>query len=399
MALVHSSIHKLGSIITRVNVRCFSTPVIKQQVKKVDEKNIKKSVFLSQSKDIYTNLALEDWLYKNFDFTNHHVLMLWKNDPCVVIGRHQNPWLEANIPELSHITDNGVKLARRNSGGGTVYHDPGNLNMTFFTAKEQYNRKYNLEVISRSIFREYGLKVEINPREDLVIREFKQVSGTAAKIGRPSAYHHCTLLVNANKVDLSQALHKQDVNIKTNATQSVKSKIMNLCEENPHINVDKLGTAVGWEFMRTTAITLQDGGMELANQQWGFHKVNPTEQWYPGISEIRDQLQGWEWCYGKTPKFTVSRSFAVPDRLTCSGPEDLKITLTVESGLIADVSLYVPPGLSSSGFAGEANVITHLKGQRFEEEVFNNLELSLGGLVNDRDKFVTECLKQVVTSV
>lgn len=134
---------------------------------------IKKSVFISQSKDIYTNLAIEDWLYHNFDLKNHHILMLWQSDPCVVIGRHQNPWLEANIPELPNITDHGVSLARRNSGGGTVYHDNGNLNMTFFTPKERYNLKHNLEIISRSLFRNYNLKLNISERNDLTFSDYK----------------------------------------------------------------------------------------------------------------------------------------------------------------------------------------------------------------------------------
>lgn len=135
--------------------------------------HIQKSVFISQSNDIFQNLALEDWLYRNFNFNNHHVLMLWQNNPCVVIGRHQNPWWEANVANLKNITENGVQLARRNSGGGTVYHDKGNLNLTFFTPRECYDRKYNLEIIKRAVFREFGLKIDISPREDLVIRNSK----------------------------------------------------------------------------------------------------------------------------------------------------------------------------------------------------------------------------------
>lgn len=145
---------------------------------------IKKSVFISQSKDIYSNLAIEDWLYHNFDFKNHHILMLWQSDPCVVIGRHQNPWLEANIPELPNITEGGVKLARRNSGGGTVYHDNGNLNLTFFTPRERYNLKYNLEIICRSLFRNYDLKLDITPRNDLVLRDYKVHLKTATMFVR-----------------------------------------------------------------------------------------------------------------------------------------------------------------------------------------------------------------------
>lgn len=69
-----------------------SSPATKKnRIKDIPDEEIKKSVFISQSHDIFTNLAFEDWLYRNFDFTKHHVLMLWSNDPCVVVGRHQNP--------------------------------------------------------------------------------------------------------------------------------------------------------------------------------------------------------------------------------------------------------------------------------------------------------------------
>lgn len=77
--------------------------------------------------------------------------------------------------------------------------------------------------------------------------------------------------------------------------------------------------------------------------------------------------------------------------------------MNVEQGRISDVTLYVPPGLSSTGFSGEAKVITSLKGHKFTEDAINSLEWSLSGseygLVDDRDKFVTECVRQVMTSV
>lgn len=167
-----SVIHK-GNI-TRVFLRNLikNTRFISNQyVNNVPEEEIKKSVFISQSTDIHRNLALEDWFYKNFNFQNHHLLLLWKSDPCVVIGRHQNPWIEANI---NAIENNDIKLARRNSGGGTVYHDFGNLNLSFFTPKERYNRKYNLDIITRAIFREWGLKTTVNKKDDIVVQnEFK----------------------------------------------------------------------------------------------------------------------------------------------------------------------------------------------------------------------------------
>lgn len=127
---------------------------------------IKKSVFISQSYDVFTNLALEDWIYRNYDLTNHHILMLWANDPCVVVGRHQNPFSEANV---SNLLSKGVELARRNSGGGAVFHDRGNLNCTFFTNRDRYNRGYNLNILTRALFREFAIKTEVSDRDDITL--------------------------------------------------------------------------------------------------------------------------------------------------------------------------------------------------------------------------------------
>ena len=87
----------------------------------------KKVVYVSSSKNIFENLALEQWLYENVDMTDTDYLLLWRNGPAVVIGRHQNPWLECNVQEVAN---RGASLARRNSGGGTVYHDEGNTYRT-----------------------------------------------------------------------------------------------------------------------------------------------------------------------------------------------------------------------------------------------------------------------------
>jgi len=122
---------------------------------------------------VFVNLALEHWLYRNFDFSKHHILLFWRNDPCVVFGRHQNPWLECNV-QASEKT--GIALARRNSGGGTVYHDNGNLNLTFFTPRERYNRRYNLNIITNALFRQWGLKSVINKREDILVNDDCKVS-------------------------------------------------------------------------------------------------------------------------------------------------------------------------------------------------------------------------------
>lgn len=296
---------------------------------------IKKSVFISQSYDIFTNLALEDWLYKNFDFKNHHLLMLWANDPCVVIGRHQNPFIEANI---SNLLRSGVTLARRNSGGGAVYHDRGNLNCTFFTPRERYNRKYNLNIITRALFREWGIKADISKRDDIMLLD-KKISGTAAKLGQPNAYHHCTLLVNSNKLHLSDALVKDEANIVTKATASVRSPIRNLVDVNKTVNVPQLLSAIGYEFLRTSAVELSDGGRDQAMKQRGFQLINPTEKWFPGITEIREMFASWDWCIGKTPNFTVQKEVQLKDD---DKEHKVLLKLEVEKGIISEITLTLP---------------------------------------------------------
>ncbi|XP_076654703.1 lipoyltransferase 1 isoform X1 [Halictus rubicundus] len=340
-------------------------------------KSIKKSVFISQSTDVFTNLALEDWFYRNDNFATHHMLLLWRNDPCVVIGRHQNPWVEHNA-QLAE--KRGIVLARRNSGGGTVYHDTGNLNLTFFTPRERYNRKYNLGIITRALYREWGVKADINKREDIVVEgNYKvsfNVSGTAAKLGRPNAYHHCTLLVNVNKSALSLALETKQNGIETNATVSTRSPVKNLIDVNSHICMDKLINAIGWEYLRTKPLVLEDGGQDFIQQQKGFQFINPTEDWFPGLNELVSEFRSWDWNYGKTPEFSVTREL---DLVTQdSKVHRFELTLEIRSGIIEEIKMRLPAGMVSNNFNQDASVISNLRGTRYDHEITENIITAIG---------------------
>lgn len=335
-----------------------------------DSVDIKKSVFISQSNDIYTNLALEDWIYTNFNLANHHILMMWSNNPSVVIGRHQNPFTEM---DMKYLKDNNIEYARRNSGGGTVFHDRGNLNCTFFTPRDRYNRKYNLNLITRALYREWGIKADIRTPSDDIILQGKKISGTAAKLGRLNAYHHCTLLVNSEKTHLKSALATTETFIKSNATKSVPSPIKNICEANRHVNISQLLSAIGYEFLRTSATELNDGGRELLMQQRGFQLINPTEKWFPGIEEIREQFYSWDWRFAKTPNFTVEKNLKLkPDY-------DVKVKLTVQKGLISDMCLVLPN-------AEEISVVSNQIGREYSEASLGNIELSLNNASADNVK-------------
>ena len=67
--------------------------------------------------DAWFNLAAEEYLLKNF---SDDIFMLWQNEPSVIIGKHQNVWDEIN---RNYIQEKHIKVVRRYSGGGAVYHD------------------------------------------------------------------------------------------------------------------------------------------------------------------------------------------------------------------------------------------------------------------------------------
>ncbi|KAL1492718.1 hypothetical protein ABEB36_010933 [Hypothenemus hampei] len=395
MALVQRPCTRLGFLFPRLNLRAFS------KTESLKEDDIKKSVFISQSNDIYTNLALEEWLFKNFNFKQHHLLLLCQNNPSVVIGKHQNPWSETNFSDANNLERKGVKLARRSSGGGASYHDKGSLSMSFFSPRERHNSRYNMEIVARSVFREFGCEISVNPEEELVLRHNKPISSKAAKLGRDNSYYNLSLMIRTNKVNRNMALQKQDFALNTKArVLPTTSKVMNLCEETPEISVAAAMKAIGWEFLRTKALTIKDGGMELAFKQKGFHLINPTDKWFPGLNEIRNTYASWEWCFGQTPQFKIVRSFTVPVDLlhgNSGSSATLNITISVENGLISDITVFVPYGFKSFGFTGEAKVIHNLKGKRFSLQAFEELESSLDCLLDEKDKFVTECVKQVMS--
>ncbi|XP_076674957.1 lipoyltransferase 1 isoform X3 [Andrena cerasifolii] len=334
-------------IVVERRVRCsglsrvarFSTSFKEKQGDPND--SIKKSVFISQSTNVFTNLALEDWLYRHYNFTNHHVLLLWRNDPCVVIGRHQNPWIEHNA-QLAE--KRSIALVRRNSGGGTVYHDNGNLNLSFFTPRERYDRKYNLGIITRALYREWGVKADINKREDIVVEgEFK---------------------VSFNN------------GVETNATESTRSPIKNLIDVNSHICMDKLIDAIGWEYLRTKALVLEDGGQDLIQRQKGFQFINPTEDWFPGLNELISTFRSWEWNYGKTPKFRVTRVLDVLGQNEKF--HQFNLVLEIQDGVIEEIKMRLPAGLISNDFNEDASVISDLRGTRYDYEVTENIIAAIG---------------------
>lgn len=316
----------------------------------------KRTVFISQSCDVFSNLALEDWLYKNWSFERRNVLLLWRNSPCVVIGRHQNPQVEAN---LSYLESAGVPLARRGSGGGAVYHDHGNLNCTFFTTRDRYDRHSNLELICRALNQDFGIQAHPNSRDDIVIDHDHKVSGSAAKLGRTTAYHHCTLLVNTDRHQLKLSLNG-DKSIKSKATASVPAHVMNLSEMKTDISVEKVLTSVGRAFLGHQ--------QQLAN---GFTLVNPTDDWFPGLGELEAVLRSSRWLEGQTPRCTITRRVPIPQGLLPNTSNtSLAVTVQAYHGLVEEVTME-DDGMKEGVAELLQDIGAGLKGAPYTPDTFN----------------------------
>uniref|UniRef100_A0A0R3RWR0 BPL/LPL catalytic domain-containing protein n=1 Tax=Elaeophora elaphi TaxID=1147741 RepID=A0A0R3RWR0_9BILA len=252
-------------------------------------------VFISRSQNIFENLAFEEWLLRNYkpDEGNESMLM-WSNKPAVVIGRHQNPWLEA---DLNYLKSSNIELARRHSGGGAVYHDLGNLNISILTSQRRHDRRRNLRMIAEALSQEFNIKVEPNDRDDLWLQPGRRkISGTAARIVRQVAYHHLTLLVNIDVDVLKRSLLSPfRETILTNATRSVRAPAVGyLAQEIPNVTVEKVQNVITESFKKQylhTEVIILSSVM--------------NDQQFLGVLECEKELRNWEWIYGRTPQFTL----------------------------------------------------------------------------------------------
>ena len=174
--------------------------------------------------DPYFNLTLEEYILKEFD---EDCFMLWQNEPCVVIGKNQNPLAEIN---LEFAEKNNIKVARRLSGGGAVYHDLGNLNFTFIINDTQNclrnYRKFTMPIVD--VLTNLGVKAEWSERNDLIINGLK-FSGNAQYKCKNRLLHHGTILFSSSLNNVRAAL-KADNSINGRWVKSIPSSITNVQE-------------------------------------------------------------------------------------------------------------------------------------------------------------------------
>ncbi|HOW31287.1 MAG TPA: lipoate--protein ligase family protein, partial [Bacteroidales bacterium] len=228
----------------------------------------------------YFNLAAEEYLLRQGP---GDMFMLWQNEPCVVIGKHQNAFAEINY---RYCRDEKIPVIRRISGGGAVYHGPGNINFSFIKTVEKENAvdfsrflKPMMETFAR-----LGLAVTSGKRNDLYIHGLK-FSGNAEHVYRDKVLHHGTILFDANLDVLNLALTPSGKIFTDKAVKSVRSKVTNLKPYLPDIEtIDEF-----------TTLLIQSAGQSIPELQpfslsdSDIHNIN---------SLATEKYSTWDWNFG-----------------------------------------------------------------------------------------------------
>jgi|LSQX01.3.fsa_nt_gb lipoate-protein ligase A len=198
--------------------------------------HMKNAIYVAESHDCAANLAGEAYLL-TLDYD--HVLYLWENDPCIVIGRFQNPFSECNLQKME---EKQVQLVRRHSGGGAVYHDRGNLCFTLIGNKETSSKEENFSFLLDALS-SLGITCELSGRNDILFQG-KKVSGNAFQTTANKFCHHGTLLIRSDLSVMSQYLTPSSTKLASKAVKSVASRVGNLAEARDDISSDLVQQAL-----------------------------------------------------------------------------------------------------------------------------------------------------------
>ena len=268
-------------------------------------------VYESPDTNPYRNIAVEKYLLENVE-TGSCILYLWQNRHTVVIGRNQNAWSECRT---SLLEEEGGFLARRLSGGGAVFHDMGNLNFTFLVPDEDYDVDKQLSVIMQACA-QLGISVEKSGRNDL-LADGQKFSGNAFYHAQGKAYHHGTLLVDADMNNLGRYLTPSKAKLEAKGVKSVRSRVTNLNTLCPGLTIDELKKQLTIAFGKVYSCEPKPLNLEASAQ----------------IDADMAMLGSWDWLYGKQMPFSFS----------CEARFDwgcVQLQLQIESGKIIYAEVY-----------------------------------------------------------
>lgn len=192
----------------------------------------------SDLSDPYVNLARERCLFEQAQ-ENETVLFLWQNADTIVIGRNQDVYAECRAEEFRQ---NGGKIARRCSGGGAVYQDLGNLNVSVI-GKKSFLCAGNYRELVIQALRFCDIPVEYNGRNDLLAYG-KKFSGSACYDNGEAFCCHGTILIHTDTERMAHYLTPNSGKLARNGVKSVGARVGNLSELKPGLTVKKICDAL-----------------------------------------------------------------------------------------------------------------------------------------------------------
>lgn len=289
------------------------------------------------------NLAAEEYLLEN---SGEDVFMLWRNSPSVIIGKNQNAFAEI---DQGYAENHGIKIVRRLTGGGAVFHDPGNVNFTFI-ARAPEEPVIDFATFTEPIIRVLsglGIKAELSGRNDIMADGCK-ISGNAQCVYRRSdgermLLHHGTLLYDADMSALVGVLRVNDDKLRSKGIKSVASRVS---------NIKSLGG------LEMTSVEFTEYILAEAERRFGAVSAPLTEEEKKEIEKLAlDKYSTWEWNYGKSPEICEMRRRRFPWGT-------LEIGYKVDHGVVAQCTV-------SGDFFGTEDVSVlegALVGARFSSE-------------------------------
>lgn len=262
--------------------------------------------------DPYFNLATEEYL---LDKVEDDIFMLWRNEPSVIVGRFQNSLAEIN---LDFVNNKEIKVVRRLTGGGAVFHDLGNLNFTFIESNSHGDfRSFTQPILE--MLQSLGVDARFEGRNDLMINGQK-FSGNAQCKHNKRTMHHGTLLFSTEMNDMSEALKVNPLKFEDKAVKSVRKRVTNISS---HLA----------EPMTVMQFTQQL--MEYVMQNKSNAQQSPlTQAEIAQIEQLRDEKYStWDWNFGTSPRYSYSK-------LIRATGGNLEIHLQIEKGTIEAVRIY-----------------------------------------------------------
>lgn len=266
------------------------------------------------SRDPYYNLAFEELVLERR--RDGEYLLLWQNDNTVVVGRNQNTEAEIN---REFVEAHGIRVVRRSTGGGAVYHDLGNLNYSFITDAGDAER-LTMERFTRPVveaLRGLGLRAEASGRNDILV-EGRKVSGTAQRLARDRILHHGTLLFSADPGMVAGALNADPAKFRSKSAKSVRARIGNIRD---FLSAD-MEIGEFWEYLKTALAGSGMAGGSLTAEE--LAAVEALKQ---------SKYDTWEWNYGRSPQYDMTNR----RRFEGGG---LEVRVCVKEGRITDIVFY-----------------------------------------------------------